>query len=233
MANRNLPRGIRNNNPGNIVRTKPRTKWQGRVADDDLTDARFEQFENMPYGVRATARTLISYQDRHNINTVAGIIARWAPPNGVDQNGIGYSQNTESYIREVCRAMNVASDDIINVHKWEVMRPLCAAIFKHENGGNFVSEADLDRGLLLAGISPPDAVERPLAATKTGAGVAIAAGATALGEVGQEPLAEATSVLQSLVPIMPSVGTILVILVFAGLGLSWYGRFAVRKRTGV
>jgi seryl-tRNA synthetase len=56
------PRGIRNNNPGNIRRNGD--PWQGLA--ERQGDVEFFTFKTIPiYGIRALARTLIAYQDKH------------------------------------------------------------------------------------------------------------------------------------------------------------------------
>lgn len=47
------PRGLRNNNPGNIRLSS--TKYQGEVQPSQ--DTAFKQFESMAYGYRAIFRT--------------------------------------------------------------------------------------------------------------------------------------------------------------------------------
>jgi len=84
------PRGIRNHNPGNIRRSAD--PWQG-LAKDQNDDA-FFQFAEPKWGIRALARVLISYQDRHGLRTVRGIVSRWAPP---------VENKTSSYIDHVAR----------------------------------------------------------------------------------------------------------------------------------
>lgn len=48
-----LPRGLRNNNPGNIRLST--TKWQGEVKGPDPV---FCTFRSMPYGYRALMKVL-------------------------------------------------------------------------------------------------------------------------------------------------------------------------------
>ena len=69
-------RGVRNNNPLNIVRSK--SDWEGKVPFSESTDKTFEQFISMPYGWRATCKQISKYINAYNINTVSGIINRWA-----------------------------------------------------------------------------------------------------------------------------------------------------------
>ncbi len=68
------PRGLSNNNPGNIVDNN--INWKGQVECDD---PRFACFEASTYGIRAMVGVLIAYQDRHGITKIDDIIARWAP----------------------------------------------------------------------------------------------------------------------------------------------------------
>ena len=68
-----LPRGIRNNNPGNIERGKDR--WLGMSADQS-GDPRFLVFDKPEAGLRAIMRLLINYQERHDIKTVRDAINR-------------------------------------------------------------------------------------------------------------------------------------------------------------
>ena len=53
------PRGIRNNNPGNIECGSP---WQGLRTQKERTDNRFAQFTDPVFGIRALACVLITYQ---------------------------------------------------------------------------------------------------------------------------------------------------------------------------
>lgn len=144
----NSPRGIRNSNPGNI-RHSPGTRWQGMSANQN--DTAFVQFTGPQWGIRAIARTLITYQDKHGLRTVRLIISRWAPPN---------ENNTESYIRQVANRVGVPPDGRIDVYDYRTMQTLVEAIIRHENGagplphGNWYGESLINEGLHLAGVIP-------------------------------------------------------------------------------
>ena len=60
---------IYNNNPGNI-RTSS-TTWDGEVPNHG---EKFEVFESMPYGIRASARILRTYGSKYGIDTINKII---------------------------------------------------------------------------------------------------------------------------------------------------------------
>lgn len=114
------PRGIRNNNPGNIVRTSDR--WQGMSADQSR-DPRFVVFDAPVYGIRALARVLRKYNES-GLNTVSAIINRWAPP---------VENDTGAYARVVAAALGVSPTTPITLTD-STMVNLIAAIIKHENG---------------------------------------------------------------------------------------------------
>lgn len=167
-------RGIRNHNPGNLRRTSD--PWQGLA--EVQSDSEFFTFQAPSWGIRALARTIITYQDRHKLRSVAGLIGRWAPASG-DRNGAApggeYTQNTMAYIDHVARRVGVGPEEEIDVHRYEIMRPLVEAIIAHENGSQPYTPAQIDKGLVLAGIEPP---AKPLASTGTMRGAKVAAAAT-------------------------------------------------------
>ena len=164
-------RGIRNFNPANIDRDG--TPWQG-MADDQSSDPRFIVFKSAPYGIRACARVLITYQDKHGLNTVRKIINRWAPT---------VENDTEAYIQAVAASIGVAPDSAIDVHEYEVMKPLVKAIIKHENGVQPYADSVINYGLTMAGVTPrvepkpitksPTVIGSGIATIGTGASAAV------------------------------------------------------------
>lgn len=95
------PRGLRNNNPLNIRRSND--KWQGLSAVQD--DKEFFQFLCAAYGWRAAFVILTkSYYAKRGINTIEGIIRRWAPSS---------ENNTEGYIRRVCEYTGLNRSQIL------------------------------------------------------------------------------------------------------------------------
>lgn len=129
-------RGERNNNPGNIrISSAP---WQGKV---DGVDPAFETFTDPQAGIRALARVLKNYQAVHGLDTVRGIIGRWAPPT---------ENNTAAYVQSVAGALGVAPDDRINLQDAATLEKLTAAIIRHENGRLIYSAADIAAAVQLA-----------------------------------------------------------------------------------
>jgi len=132
-------RGIRNNNPGNIEKSKT-TVWQGQSPAAEQTDPRFLKFVSADYGIRALTRVLDNYKKLHKITTIQGIIERWAP--GKDGN------NVAAYVAAVSRGVgkgaNVPLDFSADMPK------LVAAIIKHENGTQPYSTELIQRGIFMA-----------------------------------------------------------------------------------
>lgn len=171
MPSKRLARGIRNHNPGNIDRNA--TRWQG-MAEDQSADPRFIVFKAPEWGIRALARTLMTYQDKHKCDTVRKIINRWAPP---------VENDTESYINAVARAVGVQPGEPIDVDQMDVMLPLVKAIIAHENAGYAYPESVVIDGIHKAGVA--DAKPKPLMAQK--AFVAqVATGVSVCGAVAAE-----------------------------------------------
>ncbi len=96
------PRGIRNCNPLNIIRS--RSKWVGMRREQ--TDRRFVQFTEMKYGWRAALVLLTrTYYVKWKLDTVRKIITRWAPPSD--------GNHTERYVATVARRMQRGADDVL------------------------------------------------------------------------------------------------------------------------
>lgn len=132
----NAPRGVRNNNPGNIERSA--RVWDGEVAGND---PRFATFDTPEAGIRALAKNLIAYNDKHGLNTVEGIINRWAPPG---------ENKTSSYVQAVAKELGVKPSDALNVRDPETLTRLTSAIIRHENGAQPYPAETLRAGVELA-----------------------------------------------------------------------------------
>lgn len=119
-----LPRGLRNNNPGNI-RNSEATKWQGEVEPSAKKDFVFEEFEDRAHGYRALIRLLQNYRKKHGCQTIADFISRWAPSN---------ENNTAGYITRVCQEMQVPNTYVPDIDDKSTMVALASAISLVENG---------------------------------------------------------------------------------------------------
>ena len=115
-----LPRGIRNNNPLNI---RVGNKWLGEV--ENPTDKDFEQFKTMLYGLRAGFYLLKRYIKRYKLCTIKEIISRWAPES---------ENNTKRYVESVSRMAGIGILDEISFEDVEGMCAIVSAMCYIENG---------------------------------------------------------------------------------------------------
>jgi hypothetical protein len=121
------PRGIRNNNPGNIEWiADPARRWRGMVNKD----GRYGVFDTAANGVRAIGGE-IRANFRRGENTVRAIISEWAPP---------VENDTNSYMRAVAAALDVEVDAPLSS---STIPAIAAAIVKHENGVQPYALADI------------------------------------------------------------------------------------------
>lgn len=129
-------RGLRNNNPGNLRKTgRP---WEGETMGEDPS---FSSFKTPEAGIRALGKNLLAYQDSHGINTVEGIVSRWAPATEND---------TASYVNSVAKAVGVAPGDALDMHDPKVLKAVASAIIKHENGKQPYQDSTIDAGIKSA-----------------------------------------------------------------------------------
>lgn len=132
------PRGIRNNNPGNIDHN-PANKWVGELPHDKTIESRFCRFSTPEYGIRALAKILLNYQRKHGLNTIRKIISRWAPP---------VENDTGAYAEQVAKACGVPPDADISVG--QLLPLLVPAIIKHENGQQPYTAEQIAAGVNMA-----------------------------------------------------------------------------------
>ena len=214
-----LPVGVRLHNPGNI---KLRDPWQGLT--EKQRHERFCEFVSNVWGFRAMAQTLVTYQDRYGINTIAGIIARWAPPE--DGNDV------LKYINHVCVLTGYSADEKLNLHTYEDSWKIVRAITTHEQGSfdKYFQNWEVDEGLRRAGIE--GVPQKPLIKTMSGVGTAIAAASTAAAS---DPTTVITLINQvkpvldnSCIPMLHSVFTIATLI---GIGLIVIGLVRKHERS--
>ncbi len=135
-----VPRGLRNMNPGNIEAGQFTQSQPGYVG----SDGRFAKFDTLEHGVGAQAALLDSY-GKKGINTVAGIINRWAPQ---AENGAA----TGNYAQFVARKIGVDPNAPIDLSNPETRTRLAYAMGEFENGrpigsGQPVQVADASGGI--------------------------------------------------------------------------------------
>jgi len=118
-----IPRGVRNNNPGNIDYSKA-NNWLGQVGiETGVDNPRFARFSHPVYGIRAIGKLLINYHGK-GYNTVRKMINRWAPP---------VENDTGAYVRSVADKLGIDPDQPLTLSAY-LLTVMVAAIIQHENG---------------------------------------------------------------------------------------------------
>ena len=116
-----MARGLDNRNPGNIRQSKARYRGEIRPSRDPA----FKEFETLAWGYRAIFVLLDTYRVRHGLDTLRGMISRWAPPS---------ENRTDAYIRAVAADTGLDPDERLDTRDARTMIPVAAAISRVENG---------------------------------------------------------------------------------------------------
>lgn len=119
FLNNHKIRGLRNNNPGNLVKTA--IKWLGKIKS---TDTRFEQFESLHYGILAQLKDLI-HDIKKGKNTVTKLISEYAP---------SFENDTKAYVNSVCQTLGITPNQKIVRVNSAFLIALARAIYKVELG---------------------------------------------------------------------------------------------------
>lgn len=131
-------RGVRNNNPLNI---RIGNSWLGETECN--TDGVFEQYTSMSYGLRAAFCLMRRYIVRYRIDTIAGIVSRWAPEE---------PKLLQMYIDYVSTSAQIAADKQIGWDSCDVLA-IVKAMSYYES--HYVPTADeLIQAYKLAGGEP-------------------------------------------------------------------------------
>lgn len=192
-------RGYRNKNPGNLnYIADPKRAWNGQIGLGDVWlpegSRRFGAYETHEMGIRALVGQLTVNQTRKGYNTIRKQITSWAPAS--DNN------DTEAYIAAVARRVGIGADAPLDVKRYSHAKPMVQAIIVHECSGQPYSDAQIDAGLALYGLTPHSErapVTTVAEAAQTGTGRGVIAGTVGAGAVGLAvQAAPAVSALQGL-----------------------------------
>jgi len=111
-------------------------KWQGAVG---RTGKGYLIFSSPVDGIRAATKIIRNYSDKYGINTIEGIISRFAPA----------SENpTNAYIQNVAERTGFRPDEKLDTKNPEVLQKLINAMIKQEIGGNPYSDETVNTGIL-------------------------------------------------------------------------------------
>lgn len=130
-----MPRGIRNNNPGNL-----NYAGQAGATLEGGEGGRFAVFESMQHGVAALYKQLQLYFKR-GINTLSSIVKTYAPAS--DNN------NVDAYISALTKATGKGANEVLDSGDTATMARLMKGIVDHENGKGYISSSDIMGGIQL------------------------------------------------------------------------------------
>lgn len=130
------PRGIRNNNPGNLIFTN--INWTGKLPKEQNKDRRFEMFIAPEYGIRAMIKDIKNDIEKGK-NTVPALMTEYAPR---------FENNTDAYIQTVCKDLKVSATAKLLPTK-NTLRLLVHSISRVENGGNFITNELFDKAYAM------------------------------------------------------------------------------------
>lgn len=127
------PRGIRNNNPGNL-----NFAGQAGATKEGGEGGRFAVFESMRDGISALYKQIQLYFSR-GVNTIESVVNKYAP---ADDNN-----NVQAYIKQLVGATGKQADEKLSGEDTETVFKLIRGIINHENGKGYVSDQDILSGI--------------------------------------------------------------------------------------
>lgn len=125
--NSTLSRGLRNNNPFNLIKTK--IPWKGKI--EGSADPKFEQFKTVEYGVRAGVMDIANDYKTDGKTTIRELIREFAP---------GHENPTSTYVNWIANFVGLRSDQKI---PYKLMPRFLKGLVLFENGVNYAGEIDL------------------------------------------------------------------------------------------
>jgi hypothetical protein len=141
-----LERPWRNCNPGDLRCLPDGERWDGQAGTDFARGGPFAIFSSRTMGWRALAVCLLTYFEKHGLNTIDGIVDRYAPPG---------ENNTAAYKTLVSGRLGIKADEPTNLRLQPVMLAFVSAIALAEGSARVQwIEAEKVAGVQLAlGIS--------------------------------------------------------------------------------
>jgi hypothetical protein len=99
-------------------------------------DSAFKQFKTIVWGYRAMFVLLHTYRVKHGLNTLKGMIERYAPP---------MENDTGGYLKTVCNRSGIPPERNLNTLDGTAMIPVVCAMSRVENGVQAIRE-DVEAG---------------------------------------------------------------------------------------
>ena len=171
------PRGIRNNNPGNLNYV-----GQSGASKESGENGRFAVFESMRDGISALYRQIQLYFSR-GVNTIESVVNKYAP---ADDNN-----NVQAYIKQLVGATGKQADEKLSGEDTETVFKLIRGIINHENGKGYVSDQDILSGIQVGSTATAmrqqTMQQQPSAKTEIHIGeMSVQSNATSVNALGQD-----------------------------------------------
>lgn len=145
LDRQNLPPGLRNNNPGNLIKTA--IPWQGKLPQSAAT--RFERFVNIKFGLRALFRQIHTDVYKRKMN-LTQLLNKYAPT---------FENNTNVYIQTVSKETGIHPTQPIYLTV-DVIKKIVRAIVKVEIGKDvepiYLEQSDYDEAFAISGLILPE-----------------------------------------------------------------------------
>ncbi len=176
-ADNSSPRGIRNNNPGNL-----NFAGQAGATKEGGENGRFAVFESMRDGISALYRQIQLYFSR-GVNTIESVVNKYAP---ADDNN-----NVQAYIKQLVGATGKQADEKLSGEDTETVFKLIRGIINHENGKGYVSDQDILSGIQVGSTATAmrqqTMQQQPSAKTEIHIGeMSVQSNATSVNALGQD-----------------------------------------------
>ena len=132
----------RNANPGDLRTLPAGQMWDGQAGTDYGRGGPFAIFSNRTMGWRALAVCLLTYFQRYGLNTIDGIIDRYAPP---------LENNTAAYKALVSKQLGIKLDEKTDLRRQPVLLAFVSAIALAEGSARIQwDEAEKNSGVIMA-----------------------------------------------------------------------------------
>lgn len=209
-------RGIRNHNPGNV---RVGENWQGLAARHEMTpeqkkEREFCVFRAPEWGIRAIVVILQTYRRKYGINTIGGVVGKWAP---------SIENDTAAYIAHVATELGTSPTTPLDTTDPEILAPLVKAIIQHENGTQPYSDATIRAGIALADLRAPK--PKPVLQSKRLQGGAIIAGVTTAMTQSRQAIETAKEIVGAVSPEVAASGNLIGVAAIVGTALAGFALY--------
>jgi hypothetical protein len=141
-----VPRGVRNNNPGNID-FREDTVWEGQLGREK-NKGRFVRFDTPEKGVRAMTKILQTYNDRGQ-RTLKDIIFGIPDKDGVRQMGWApeVENDSQGYVDFLVDRTGFKQGEPLDLTDHETLLKVLSGIIRFENGTDPYSDTTILQGI--------------------------------------------------------------------------------------